>query len=110
MPNARSTAKPAAFYRRTRTALLGLSVFTTGAILAGGVALWRRARRPSEGHAAPDLTGDRHPDGSTRAPADFRPDPTAKVTKADREALRPATRPSPGFDHRSEELNGTTTH
>ena len=110
MPSKPSAAKPSAFYRRTRTALIGLGVFAVGAGAAAGIALYRRARRPSEGHRARDLETGSHPDGSTRAPADFRPDPTAKVTKADREALRPATMPAPGLDNRAEELNGRTTH
>ncbi|MGN6622117.1 MAG: hypothetical protein ACTHKR_13790 [Sphingomonas sp.] len=45
-----------------------------------------------EGHAAPDLAeGQPRPDGSARAPYDFRPDPTAAVPSSEREALRPAS-------------------
>ena len=45
-----------------------------------------------EGHAAPDLAADKpRPDGSARAPYDFRPDPTASVPADEREALRPAS-------------------
>lgn len=45
-----------------------------------------------EGHAAPDLADDKpHPDGSARAPYDFRPDALAAVPESEREALRPAS-------------------
>ncbi len=47
------------------------------------------------GHAPRDLTGDSHPDGSGRADAHFRPDPTAPVAAEDREGLRPVTMPAP---------------
>ncbi|WNO54633.1 hypothetical protein [Stakelama saccharophila] len=114
MPKKKSRAKRATLATRTRsaatrtrTALIGLGVFTVGAGAAGALALWRRARRPSEGHAAPDLAADAHPDGSERAPDAFRPDPDGPVAKADRESLRPATVPAPGLDNRAEELNGT---
>lgn len=60
-----------------------------GAALRFG--LFDRLFAPSEGHAAPDLAGDKHPDGSARAPYDFRPDPTAPVPASEREALRPAS-------------------
>jgi len=49
-----------------------------------------------EGHAAPDLAPNSdgsakpHPDGSARAPYDFRPDATAEVPASEREGLRPA--------------------
>lgn len=46
-----------------------------------------------EGHAAPDLAADTAPGG--RAPAAFRPDMDAPMSAAEREALRPATGPSP---------------
>lgn len=46
-----------------------------------------------EGHAAPDLAPDATPGG--RAPEAFRPDMDAPMTPAEREALRPATGPSP---------------
>lgn len=51
-------------------------------LLAGGTG--------SDGHPVPDLEGDRHPGPADRAPEHFRPDPTAAVPAADREALRPA--------------------
>ncbi|MBW4331668.1 hypothetical protein KY084_12390 [Stakelama sp. CBK3Z-3] len=110
MPQKKSAARPAPFYRRTRTALIGLGVFAVGASAAAGLALWRRARRPSEGHAAPDLETGSHPDGSKRAPDAFRPDADAAVPESEREALRPATIPAPGLDNNVEELNGRTTH
>lgn len=50
-----------------------------------------------EGHAAPDLAaaGDLGP--THRAPEAFRPDIDAAMTPAEREALRPATGPSPSL-------------
>lgn len=47
----------------------------------------------AEGHAAPDLAADAAP--GERAPEAFRPDMDAPMTAAEREALRPATGPSP---------------
>ncbi|EZP74348.1 hypothetical protein BV96_00436 [Sphingomonas paucimobilis] len=49
----------------------------------------------SPGHRPTDLSGDRHPDGSSRADEHFRPDPTATVSASDRESLRPVTMPAP---------------
>lgn len=46
-------------------------------------------------HAAPDLAADAPVPGTNRAPDAFRPDPTAAVPSSEREALRPATGPSP---------------
>lgn len=71
-------------------------------VLAGaaGIAAWTLAARraPGEGHSAPDLDRDTpRPTASDRAPAHFRPDPTAAVPAEDREALRPATGPSPSL-------------
>ncbi|WP_294262132.1 hypothetical protein [uncultured Sphingomonas sp.] len=71
-------------------------------VLAGvaGIATWTLAARrsPDEGHAAPDLDRDTpRPTAEDRAPEHFRPDPTAPVAAADREALRPATGPSPSL-------------
>lgn len=48
-----------------------------------------------EGHAAPDLAADADP--HQRAPEAFRPDIDAPMTPAEREALRPATGPSPSL-------------
>lgn len=49
----------------------------------------------SEGHAAPDLAADADP--GQRAPQAFRPDIDAPMTQEEREALRPATGPSPSL-------------
>jgi hypothetical protein len=45
----------------------------------------------AEGHEAPDLALDAARPGTDRAPEDFRPDPEAIPTGADREALKPAS-------------------
>ncbi len=70
-----------------------------GALLAGGAALigifasrrqWMADAASAE-HPAPDLALDQpRPGPNDRAPEAFRPDPTAPVTAAEREALRPA--------------------
>ena len=95
--------------RKTRKAkpLIGRTAISLGAaaIAAGGalfaiLAYGRRTYAASAEHAAPDLALDQpHPDPDHRAPADFRPDPTAPVSASEREALRPPT----GFP-------STTTH
>ena len=56
-----------------------------------------REQAPSggDGHAAPDLTADTPVAIHTRAPEAFRPDMDAPMTPEEREALRPATGPSP---------------
>lgn len=56
-----------------------------------------RDQAPSggDGHAAPDLAADTPVSIHTRAPEAFRPDMDAPMTPAEREALRPATGPSP---------------
>lgn len=65
----------------------GLAAAIGGAV----VGLLRIFRRPArEGTVPTDLMGAEHPDGSTRAIEDFRPDPTAPVPASEREALRPA--------------------
>lgn len=71
-----------------RTLSIGAALVGVGAAVSG-VFAWLRLRADPEGHDAPDLTGDRHPDGSERAPAAFRPDIDAPMTAAEREALRP---------------------
>ncbi len=54
----------------------------------------RDGRSPAhDGHAAPDLAADATP--GERAPAAFRPDMDAPMSAAEREALRPASGPSP---------------
>ncbi len=86
---------------KSRTA--GVSTLRTVALAATGVAvglfgILLARRKPSEGHAAPDLALDKARPGPTdRAPEAFRPDPTAPVTAADRESLRPATGPVPSI-------------
>lgn len=81
-----------------------------GALVAGlgaiaGALLWRRrgtaperagvvdqqAAMSGPAHVPTDLMGDRHPGPNDRAIDAFRPDPTAPVPLAEREALRPAT-------------------
>lgn len=74
-----------------------------GAVLAVGAglatALWRgwvkMPRAPwmddAEGHEAPDLALDAAKPGTDRAPEDFRPDPEAIPTEAEREALKLAS-------------------
>lgn len=64
---------------------------------SGPTAPARPAPTGDEGHAAPDLAagGDLGPDH--RAPEAFRPDMDAPMTAAEREALRPATGPSPSL-------------
>lgn len=77
-------------------------IAAAGGVLVGmaGIALWTRAARraPADGHPAPDLDRDSpRPTAEDRAPEHFRPDPTAAVPPEDREALRPATSPSPSL-------------
>ncbi|UZK70387.1 hypothetical protein OKW76_04895 [Sphingomonas sp. S1-29] len=80
-----------------------LSLASVGALVAGigavAAGFWLRNRNAaSPEHAAPDLALDApRPDGSARAPVAFRPDPTAPVSAAERESLRPATGPSPSI-------------
>lgn len=58
--------------------------------LAFGLLRNRKPVDTAPGTVPTDLQGDSHPDGSTRAIADFRPDPSAPVPESEREALRPA--------------------
>jgi hypothetical protein len=56
-----------------------------------------KATRTANEHAVPDLAPDKpHNDGSERAPEAFRPDPTASISAAERDAFRPATVPIGG--------------
>ncbi|WP_295218563.1 hypothetical protein [uncultured Brevundimonas sp.] len=88
----------AALDRNSNLALMAAAI----GVLAGaaGIAAWTLAARraPADGHPAPDLdrAGPR-PTAEDRAPEHFRPDPTAPVAAEDREALRPATGPSPSL-------------
>lgn len=58
--------------------------------LAFGLLRNRNPVDTAPGTVPTDLQGDSHPDGSTRAIEDFRPDPSAPVPENEREALRPA--------------------
>lgn len=97
-PRKRSTAaKPAekaSVAKGTLAAGIGAGVLAAGAL--GLAQLFRRGTfdkllgRGNAEHPAPDLTGDAHPDGSERAPVDFRPDPTAPIPASERDAFRPA--------------------
>ncbi|WP_375380198.1 hypothetical protein [uncultured Sphingomonas sp.] len=73
-----------------------------GALAAGVVAAFHFGKAAAPGnaeHPAPDLAPDAPPPGrdGRRAPEAFRPDPTAAVPASEREALRPATGPSPSM-------------
>jgi hypothetical protein len=78
-------------------AATAIGAIATGVASAIHFGLFDRFFAPKDGHAVPDLEGDTHPGPNDRAPEHFRPDPTAPVSAADREALRPATGPAPGF-------------
>ena len=78
-------------------AATAIGAIATGLASAIHFGLFDRFFGPRDGHAAPDLEVDTHPGPNDRAPDHFRPDPTAPVSAADREALRPATGPAPGF-------------
>lgn len=88
-----TASKPAP---RKRAGLI--SAIALGFIAAGSaVALFgRRLLQPGNAeHQAPDLALDQpRPGTADRAPAMFRPDPTAEVPESEREALRPATLPN----------------
>lgn len=82
--------------KRAAALAIGSAILALGTAAAG--VLIRRWKAAGDGHAAPDLALDRHrPGAADRAPAAFRPDPTAIPTIAEREALRPATGAAPGF-------------
>jgi hypothetical protein len=83
----------------SRNALaIAVAGVATGAAAIAGLGWARRRHSVTEGHTADDLPRDgSRPAADTRAPVDFRPDPTAPVSAADREALRPATGPSPSL-------------
>jgi hypothetical protein len=69
---------------------LGAVAIAAGGALFAILARGRRTYAASAEHAAPDLAPDLpHPGPDHRAPVDFRPDPTAPVSLAEREALRP---------------------
>ena len=82
--------------KTTAIAATGAAIFAAGAGLAAF--LFRRMRANPAEHAAPDLAMDKpHPGPDDRAPEAFRPDPTAVPSAGERESLRPATGPAPGF-------------
>lgn len=74
-------------------ALIGAAAVVAGALFRNQIVAKLFPGR--EGHAAPDLSPDAPTPGTNRAPDAFRPDPTAPVAAADREALRPATGTAP---------------
>jgi hypothetical protein len=78
-------------------AATAIGAIATGLASAIHFGLFDRFFAPKDGHHAPELEGDHHPGPNERASEHFRPDPTAPVSAADREALRPATGPAPGF-------------
>ena len=83
---------PAARHLLRRAAWTATPEETRRAVADGLDATLDRLFPAHEGHAAPDLAeGQPRPDGSARAPYDFRPDPTAAVPPGEREALRPAS-------------------
>lgn len=90
---------------RTRNIAIGTATAIGAVASAVGAALhfglFDRWLGQREGHEAPDLAlGAERPD---RAPDAFRPEGDAPVGAADREALRPGTRPVPQpVDLRSE--------
>lgn len=76
----------------------GIGALAAGLFCAVRLGLFDKllASRPSGGeHPAPDLKPAAPTPGTTRAPVDFRPDPTAAVPASERESLRPATGPAP---------------
>ncbi len=58
--------------------------------LAFGLLRGRKLADAAPGTVPTDLMGDSHPDGSSRAIEDFRPDPSAPVPEGERDAFRPA--------------------
>ncbi|MHA6724156.1 hypothetical protein [Sphingomonas sp. RS2018] len=84
-----------------------LAAFGIGAAVVGGLAAlvgifatrrdWMADEVEGAEHAAPDLAPDAPRPGTDRAPDAFRPDPTAPVSAAERESLRPATGPAPSI-------------
>ena len=83
-----------------RNAALGVTSAVVAVAAGVGAALrfglLDRLFPADEGHDAPDLDLDLpRPGADARAPAAFRPDMDAPMTKAEREALRPATGSGP---------------
>lgn len=96
-----TTPKRSAKRQRPSNATIGTGLFAVGMALAGflarrQIAAWAQlATGTAEGHVPDDLLGDARPAPEDRAPAAFRPDMTAPMTAAEREALRPATLSTP---------------
>ncbi len=74
-------------------AMLAAGAGLAAAIWRGWVTMPRALSRlgETEGHEAPDLALDAARPGTDRAPEDFRPDPEAIPTDAERKALEPAS-------------------
>ncbi|WP_404337054.1 hypothetical protein AB2M62_01040 [Sphingomonas sp. MMS12-HWE2-04] len=93
-PRAPRRAKAAPAKTRSRGSAFGaVSIGAAVSVLAAGAyGLYQLIRRmPRDGeHVPTDLYTDAHPDGSERAPVDFRPDPTAAVPASERDQFRPA--------------------
>lgn len=92
-PRARARKAPEAQANGRATALGAVSIGAAVSVIAAGAyGLWQLIRRmPAPGeHVPTDLMGDTHPDGSERAPIDFRPDPTAAIPGGERDQFRPA--------------------
>jgi hypothetical protein len=97
-PRKRSTPPKSASKRSSGTGTLvagaAVGIFAAGAF--GLLELFRRGAldpllgRNTAEHVPTDLMTDEHPDGSERAPVDFRPDPTAPIPAGERDAFRPA--------------------
>jgi len=82
-------ASPKPLVGRTAALSIGAAAIAIGGTLLTILARGRTYAASAE-HAAPDLALDRpHPGPEDRAPVAFRPDPTASVPAAEREALRP---------------------
>lgn len=93
-PRAPRRTKAAPAKASSRGAAFGaVSIGAAVSVLAAGAyGLYQLVRRmPRNGeHVPTDLFGESHPDGSDRAPIDFRPDPTAPVPASERDQFRPA--------------------
>jgi hypothetical protein len=86
-------AEPKPLIGRKTALSIGAAAVAIGGVLVTLLARGRSYAASAE-HAAPDLALDEpHPGPGDRAPPEFRPDPTASIPAAEREALRPP----PGF-------------
>jgi hypothetical protein len=107
-PARRTPAHDHATRNRTIVAVTALGAVAAGIGAAIGMGLFDRFFAGDAEHAAPDLAADAPTPGTNRAPDAFRPDPTAPVPASEREALRPATGPSPTLVADRGELAGMT--